>query len=48
MCSPNMGKVLATQLAISLARSFSLDQFILKRDYVVVIQALNHPNSYFD
>jgi hypothetical protein len=43
-----MGKALAAQLAISLARSFSLYRFILKSDYVVVIQALNHPNSYFD
>jgi hypothetical protein len=44
-CSPNMGEAFATQLAISVARSLSLDRFILEGDSLVVIQALNTPFS---
>ena len=44
-CSPNMGEALATQLAISVACSLNLDQFILEGDSEVVIQALNFPFS---
>ena len=44
-CSPNMGEALAAQLAISVACSLNLDQFILKGDSEVVIQALNFPFS---
>jgi hypothetical protein len=47
-CTPNIGEALAAQLAISLACSFSLDQFILEGDSAVVIQALNHPFSVLD
>ena len=47
-CSPNMGEALVAQLAISLTHSLSLDRFILEGNYIVLIQALNHPNSDFD
>ena len=42
-CSPNMGEALVAQLAISVAHSLNLDQFILEGDSLVVIQALNFP-----
>jgi hypothetical protein len=47
-CSPNMGKALAAQLAISLASSLFLDCLILEGDSEVVLQALKHPNSTLD
>jgi hypothetical protein len=40
-----MGEALAAQLAISIARSLNLDQFILKGNSAVLIQALNFPFS---
>jgi hypothetical protein len=43
-----MREALVAQLAISLACSLSLNQFILEGDSAVVIQALNHPHSDID
>jgi hypothetical protein len=42
--SPNEGEAMATQLAISLAKSLNMDHFIIEGDFEVVAPSLNNPN----
>jgi ribonuclease HI len=47
-CSPNEREVKAARLAMSLARSFHFDRFILEGDSKVVVHVLQNPNSVRD
>jgi ribonuclease HI len=45
---PNYGEALAVRLAVSLATSINLENFIIEGDSQVVIMSLQHPQNMLD